>query len=178
MAGVWNHQDKIIQVIDTITNLTQTSIRTFGLFNVYPNELFLNGHALDGEEVDACLTRNALALLQRANHDKGIVDPGIDFLDKVMVLRKSQGIIEITASKANKFYSGNNVIVIGDAAGHGSPKGGIGLSLVTSVYAHALLDLLAQWDSSDRTTMLQAYNKRVSEIVDYWHNKMVADGVL
>ena len=53
---------KVTQVFDA-TRKNQSSMRTFGIFNVIDSELFLNGQAFPEESVDDCLIRNAKILL-------------------------------------------------------------------------------------------------------------------
>ncbi|HXW52703.1 MAG TPA: FAD-dependent monooxygenase [Myxococcota bacterium] len=177
LASVKDHIfEKLLKVID---KGGQPSVRTFGIFNARDNELFLNGVANEGEEHDACLKRNAFELIWHACTSTGYF-PFSLIADRLEIIRKAQNqnIIEITPSKASRFYSGTNVIITGDAAGNGSPHGGIGLSLVTTVYAQALLDLLEAWQETDRDQALIKYNQRVSEIVDYWHARMQLDSRL
>jgi len=157
----------------------KTIIRTFGIFNARPSELFLNGLARSDEHLEACLKRNAVTLIAHAITRLGYFAPDLPS-EKLEIVRKIEGqkIIEIVPSKASRFSSGRNIITLGDASGNGSPQGGIGLSLVITFYAQALLDLLQDWQQDDRNHILDQYNNRVSEIVDYWHTKMKSDSVL
>jgi len=145
--------------------------RTVGIFNLPAQQLFLNGEVHKNESVDDCLKRNGALLIKYARHaannaedlPKLTVNP-----DEIQIIRKNEDIIVINPSKAVRAVSGNNVILTGDAAGNSTPRGGIGLSLITSVYQQALRDFL---NNNDRKTALVEYNRRVSEIVDYWHLK-------
>jgi 2-polyprenyl-6-methoxyphenol hydroxylase-like FAD-dependent oxidoreductase len=167
---------QFLQVLDVIRD-EKPNVRNFGIFQVRNSELFLVGTAAAHESVDQCLQRNAWELINAANQRDGLASLAIA-MDKIEVIEKSQDIIEITPSKADKFYSNNNLIIFGDAAGNGTPKGGIGFSLVTGVYSQALLDLLAVWELTGRQEILETYAQRVSEIVDYWHTKIRSDEVM
>ncbi|OPZ23923.1 MAG: 3-(3-hydroxyphenyl)propionate hydroxylase [bacterium ADurb.BinA186] len=170
LKNIWENGPKIMQVMDQKEEHSG-SIRTFGIFNLRPKELFLNGQAFSSlEDVDDCLIRNAQSLI-KFRAQKGDVPKNLD-LSSLTVEKKSQGIISITPSIAEYFSSKNNVIIYGDAAGFGTPKGGIGFSMITGPYPQALLDLLSQWsDASQRKEGLEKYALRVQEIVDYWHMK-------
>lgn len=173
LEGITKRTTKLMQVIDKAQNKEQ-SARTFGIFHFKPGKLFLNGQAYENESADDCLKRNAAELL---NHIVSVEKTTSNTIlpQSLTVVNKSQEIIDITPSKAERFFSGKNAITYGDAAGYGTPKGGIGLSLLTSVYSQAILDLLEQWNTDNRSQELQKFNERVSEIVDYWHKRIASD---
>jgi hypothetical protein len=67
-----------------------------------------------------------------------------------------------------------NVVMIGDAAGSGSPVGALGGSLSLSAYPEAIERLVTHPNFNDpatRHTLQQAYEKDINSIVNIRHNK-------
>lgn len=170
LKNILETKDKFMHVND-IFGSGDLSIRNFGIFNVIEDELFLNAEARIEESTDDCLKRNALGLVKPYYTGQRTL-----LVDDFHVTRTNPTIIEIEPSRAQIFTSGQ-LILFGDAAGYGTSKGGIGLSLVTTVYSQALLDLLAGWEKN-RFPALSRYNERASEIVDYWHSKIASHDIV
>lgn len=165
----WHQNEPFIELIEKQKTGTPP-LRVFGIF--MNQALFLNGQTMDEHEtVENCLVRNALGLLKRVSkRDEKSLTEHLCVDD----IGYSQELIHIVPSKADGFTSGKNLILFGDAAGYGTPKGGIGFSMVLTAYPQALLDMLEQW-STLREQSIGRYGMRVSAIVDYWLGRIATD---
>ncbi len=116
-----------------------------------------------------CLQTNAIKIL---THEKDYLHVRMPLKSseiKVHVERSSK--LDIVLSRAEQFYHGTNVVLTGDSAANGSPIGGLGLSLVTSVYTDAIEQLVTDIYAlnKERESALQAYDKRLEEIAHFRH---------
>lgn len=167
----WQLKDPFVELVEK-QHKNALPMRAFGIF--MNQSLFLNGQTLNAHEsVKDCLVRNALGLLKRVfKNDENL----IDHLDTTSV-GYSQELLHLVPSKADGFTSGKNLIFTGDANGHATPKGGIGFSLILSVYQQALLDMLEKWPQ-DREGSIGRYGMRISAIIDYWLGRIATDDLV
>lgn len=78
--------------------------------------------------------------------------------------------IKVQPQKAGAFTKGCNIVLIGDSAAVGTPKGGIGASL-SPVYAEAIKSLAYDFTIPElmREMALNKFSKRIHQITDFWH---------
>ncbi len=144
----------------------------FAVFREKSHDLFLNGTMSAGEfevmSAQQCLQRSAFEILQLEKNFLPIALPKED--KDIIVTDAAAGKFIVDRVSAERFSMGDNVFLFGDAAGFGSPTGGLGLSLVSSVYLESLTALVDSLHSENPTGAADTYSKRVSEIIKFWHS--------
>lgn len=150
-------------------------LAVWGVFRPEYNDLFLNGQASEKEkpysDVEDCLQQNAYWILK---HEDGFLKTKLpESAKQLRVVQEKSSKFELTLKMADRFYSGRNTVLLGDSAGNGSPRGGLGWNLVSTVYMDALEKLV---QSSSRKEALKIYNQRLMEIVKHWHFSL-KDGI-
>jgi 2-polyprenyl-6-methoxyphenol hydroxylase-like FAD-dependent oxidoreductase len=162
--------DRLFGHISLVVN-PPTGLAVWGVFRPEHNDLFLNGQAPEPHRpylnAEDCLQENAFRLLRHEEHFLQVSLPASPKLLKVSSTQTT--LFELTLKKAEHFHSGYNTVLFGDAAGNGSPRGGLGWSLASTVYLDALEHLIR---TPNREEALEAYNRRLSEIVHHWHFSM------
>jgi len=146
---------------------------SFGIFRPATGDLFVNGKIKNEnagrETLDECMKRNAYDILK---HEAPFLNIRMPASRNDIVLPADQStLIGIEPLRAERITDGSNLVLLGDAAAGWSPLGGIGASFTLSLYPHALMTLTESLNGSpaERAAALDAYGRRVQEIIDFWH---------
>ena len=171
LAGIMKSED--INGHITLINNDLTGQVAFGVFRPKEQDLFLNGKMTEDDsktwDKAKCLQENAHWILKEELGRLKITLPSST--EAIQVQLDQSDKFDIQPKKSDRFFADQNAIVIGDTAADGSPIGGLGISLVTSAYVDALTKLVQNLSSPEMTRQLalEAYARRVDEIVHYRH---------
>jgi 2-polyprenyl-6-methoxyphenol hydroxylase-like FAD-dependent oxidoreductase len=143
-----------------------------GIFRNKYQDIFLNikkSEANRSKSNEECIQESAYEFLKREADHLDLQMP--ESSQKLLVNRDKSKDFKVVSSKAEHFYYGNNLVLIGDTAGNGTPMGGLGTTFAASVYIDALNKLTDDLYATalDRKASFELYNQRISEIVDFWH---------
>ena len=133
-------------------------------------DLFVLATPYPNEHPEECLQRSAFRILNWEANRFGFTQ--LPKMKEELEVTRFQS-VEVSLNKSSRIYDSSNIVLVGDAAGTGSPSVGLGASLVLSVYMEALMSLATSLRSTqfeERKPFLDRYQTRVGEIVDFWHS--------
>ena len=168
---------KPLNHISTISDRINDSFDvSYSVFKKESEELFLCHRVpkkLDNsvESLSQCLREGAKKILEK---ESKLLSPVADLSKGFLITKLINYPIVLQPSVSNSFTFGANLILIGDCAGNGSPLGGLGFSLVSSLYMQALTDLFDNFRLENRKEAFEDYEDYVSDIVNFWHESLGA----